>query len=151
MTTGIDLIKTQIRAAAGEPLDFTQRSVKPQGCAIECRINAEDPDEKFRPCAGVVTKFRPPGGPGVRVDAYIHDGCRVSPRYDSLIAKLIVHKPTRAEALICMQRCLGEFVIEPIKTTIPFLRKVLAHPNFEKSAIDTGFVERAFDQIQNAK
>ena len=151
MTTRIDLIKTQIRAAANEPLGFTQKAVKPQGHAIECRINAEDPDEKFRPCAGVVTKFRPPGGPGVRVDSHLHDGCRISPRYDSLIAKLIVHKQTRSEAIRCMQCCLSEFVIEPIKTTLPFLRKVVAHPSFQKGSIDTGFVERAFDRIQNSE
>lgn len=151
MTTGIDLIKTQIRAAAGDSLGFTQKAVKPRGHAIECRINAEDPDEMFRPCPGVVTKFRPPGGPGVRVDSYIHDGCRVSPKYDSLIAKVIVHKPTRSEAITCMQCCLGEFVIEPIKTTLPFLRKVLAQSSFQKGSIDTGFVERAFDEIQGGK
>ncbi len=145
-TTGIDLIKTQIMAAADEPLGFTQKTIKPRGHAIECRINAEDPDHGFRPCAGVVSKFRPPGGLGVRVDSFVHDGCRISPHYDSLIAKLIVHKPTRAEAIRCMQRCLDEFIIDPIKTTLPFLRKVLAHADFQSGSIDTGFVERAFSR-----
>ncbi len=144
MVTGLDLIKTQIAVASGEPLPFNQRAVQWRGHAIECRINAEDADHGFRPCAGVVTKFRPPGGPGVRVDTYGHDGCRVSPHYDSLLAKVIVHQPTRAEAIRCMQRCLAEFVIEPIKTTIPFLRKVLAHPDFATGNIDTSFVERHF-------
>ena len=144
MTTGLDLIKSQIRVAAGEKLDFDQKSVKPRGHAIECRVNAEDPEEKFRPCAGVITKFRPPGGLGVRVDTYGHDGCRVSPRYDSLLAKVIVHQPTRPEAIRCMQRCLDEFIIEPVKTTLPLLRRMMAHPDFVEATIDTGFVERTF-------
>lgn len=144
MTTDIDLIKAQIRVAAGEPLGFTQKSIVPRGHAIECRINAEDPDEKFRPCAGSIETFRAPGGYGVRVDTFAHDGSRVSRYYDSLLAKVIVHQPTRDEAIRCMQRCLAEFVIEPIKTTIPFLRKVLAHPDFLSGSIDTGFVERVF-------
>ena len=144
MVTGIDLIKTQIRAAAGEKLDFSQKSVHPHGHAIECRINAEDPDEKFRPCAGLIEKFRPPGGPGVRVDTHGYDGFRLSPQYDSLLAKVIVHQPTRPEALRCMQRCLNEFIIEPLKTTLPFLRKVTSHPDFIEATVDTGFVERVF-------
>jgi len=144
MTTGIDLIKAQIKVAAGEPLPFNQRNIDPRGHAIECRINAEDPTHDFRPCPGTVTKFRPPGGFGVRVDSVGHDGYRVSSRYDSLLAKLIVHQPTRAEAIRSMQRCLHEFVIEPISTTVPFLARVLAHPDFASGAIDTGFIERAF-------
>ncbi len=145
MTTGIDLIKAQIRVAAGEPLGFNQRSVKPQGHAIECRINAEDPDERFRPCAGVIEKFRPPGGFGVRVETHGYEGCRISPQYDSLIAKVIVRQQTRPEAISCMQRCLREFTIEPIKTTLPFLHKVMSHPDFVAGTVDTGFVERAFE------
>ncbi len=144
MVTGIDLIKAQIRVAAGERLEFDQRAIRPRGHAIECRINAEDPDEKFRPCAGIVEKFRPPGGLGVRVDSYGHDGCRVSPRYDSLLAKLIVHQATRPEAIRCMQRCLREFVIEPLKTTLPLLRRVIGHADFQEAQIDTGFIERTF-------
>jgi len=142
--TGLDLIKAQIRAAAGEPLEFSQKQVTFSGHAIECRINAEDPDEKFRPCAGEITKFRPPGGHGVRVDTYVHEGTRISPKYDSLLAKVIVHQPTRPEAIHCMQRCLDEFAIEPLKTTIPFLRRVMEHPNWLSGEIDTGFVERTF-------
>jgi len=144
MITGIDLIKSQIRVAANEPLEFNQRSIRPQGHAIECRINAEDPDANFRPCAGLIEKFRQPGGLGVRVETHAHDGYRVSPRYDSLLAKVIVHQPTRSEALTCMARCLDEFVIEPIKTTIPFLRQIMSHPDFEAGKIDTGFIERTF-------
>lgn len=144
LTTGIDLIKMQIKVAAGESLDFNQRAIKPKGHAIECRINAEDPDHGFRPCPGLITKFRPPGGFGVRVESHAHDGYRVSPLYDSLIAKVIVHQPTREEAIRCMGRCLHEFKIEPISTTIPFLAKILLHPEFINGSIDTGFVERTF-------
>ena len=143
MTTGIDLIKAQIRIADGEPLGFNQRNVKPQGHAIECRINAEDPEQQFRPCAGLIEKFRPPGGFGVRIETYAHEGARISPRYDSLIAKVIVHQQTRDEAIRTMQRCLAEFRIEPIKTTIPFLQRVMVHPDFISGKLDTGFVERA--------
>ncbi len=144
LTTGIDLIKMQIKVAAGESLDFNQRAIKPKGHAIECRINAEDPAHGFRPCPGLIAKFRPPGGFGVRVESHAHDGYRVSPLYDSLIAKVIVHQPTREEAIRCMGRCLHEFKIEPISTTIPFLAKILLHPEFINGSIDTGFVERTF-------
>lgn len=144
MVTGIDLIKAQIRIAAGEPLGFNQRNVKTQGHAIECRINAEDPDEQFRPCAGLIEKFRPPGGFGVRVETHVHAGARISPRYDSMIAKVIVRQHTREQAIQSMARCLQEFLIEPVKTTIPFLQRVMAHPEFRAGKIDTGFVERAF-------
>ncbi len=142
-TTGIDLIKAQIRSAAGEALAFNQRSIRPDGHVIECRINAEDPDQDFRPCAGLIERFRPPGGFGVRIDTHVHEGCMISPRYDSLIAKVIVRQPTRPEAIRAMQRCLDEFVIAPIKTTIPFLSRVMAHPDFAAGTVDTGFVERS--------
>lgn len=144
MITGTDLIKMQIMVAAGEKLPYAQKSIKLRGHVIECRINAEDPDEKFRPCAGKIETFQQPGGFGVRVDTYAHAGTRISPRYDSMIAKIIVHQPTRPEAIRCMQRCLREFNIQPIKTTIPFLRRVLAHPDFAAGNFDTGFVERTF-------
>ena len=142
MLTGIDLIKAQIQVAAGEPLAFNQRSVKERGHVIECRINAEDPYNNFRPHAGVIKKFRPPGGFGVRLDTHVYEGYRISPHYDSLIGKLLVHQPTRAEAIRCMQRCLSEFVIEPNKTTIPFHLRILEHSRFQAGEIDTGFVER---------
>jgi len=144
MVTGVDLIKMQIRVAAGEPLPFSQRHIINSGHAIECRINAEDAEHNFRPSAGNVTKFRPPGGFGVRVDTYGHDGCRVSPCYDSLLAKLIVHRSTRTEAIAAMRRCLAEFAVEPIRTTIPFFRKVFEHPDFISGNYDTGFIERTF-------
>lgn len=142
MITGIDLVQSQIRVAMGEPLGIAQKNITSEGHAIECRINAEDPAANFRPSAGTVELFRPPGGPGVRVDTFGHDGCRVSRHYDSLLAKLIVHRPTREQAIRSMQRCLREFRIEPTKTTIPFLERVMTHPDFISGDIDTGFVDR---------
>ena len=142
MVTGYDLLQLQIRVAAGESLPMKQRDIVQSGAAMECRINAEDPANGFRPCPGLVTDFRPPGGLGVRVDTYAHAGVRISPRYDSMIAKLIVHKPTRAEAIACMKRCLDEFVIEPIKTTIPIHKEIFGHSHFVRGEVDTGFIAR---------
>jgi len=142
--TGHDLIKWQLKIAAGERLDLSQRSIKHNGVAIECRINAEDPDRDFAPCPGTITRYIPPGGPGVRVDTHVHQGWTVSPSYDSMIAKVIVHQRTRADAIDTMKRALREFVIEPIKTTIPACLDILSHNLFVKNKIDTGFVERNF-------
>lgn len=147
MVTGVDLIKAQLRIAAGEALPFTQRDIKPTGAAIECRINAEDPENGFRPSAGAIEHYRPPGGFGVRVDSHAHDGYRISPRYDSMIAKLIVYQKTREEAIDTMQRCLGEFVITPNKTTIPLHQKIFAMEAFRKGEVDTGFIGRHLDGI----
>ena len=142
--TGIDLIKQQILIAAGEKLPFTQDQVNHTGCAIELRVNAEDPDNSFRPSPGKITKLRLPGGPGVRFDSHVYEGYTVSPYYDSMIGKLIVHKPTREEAIQCMRRCLREFVIEGIATTLPLARKMFSHADFVDFNIDTTFVERTF-------
>ncbi len=144
MVTGHDLIKLQLKIAAGEPIGMSQRSIKHTGVAIECRINAEDPERDFTPCPGTITRYIPPGGPGVRVDSHVHQGCTVSPNYDSMIAKVIVHQKTRPEAIATMKRALREFVIEPIKTTIPACLDILSHNLFVKNKIDTGFVERNF-------
>ncbi len=144
LITDRDLLQWQLRVAAGESLSMKQRDIVRRGVAIECRINAEDPANNFRPCPGRITDFRPPGGFGVRLDTHAHAGMNISPRYDSMIAKLIVHKPTRAEAIACMQRCLDEFVIEPIQTTIPILREIFIHPLFLKGDVDTGFIERTW-------
>jgi acetyl-CoA carboxylase biotin carboxylase subunit len=138
----VDLIKAQIEIAAGGGLPFTQRSIRPSGSAIEVRINAEDPDTGFRPCAGKIDHFRPPGGLGVRVDTHAHAGYRISPRYDSMIGKLIVHRSTRDEAIACLKRALSEFEIHPIKTTIPLYLQILDHPDFQSGKFDTGFVDR---------
>jgi len=144
LVTGHDLVQWQIRVAAGQTLPMKQRDIHHHGAAIECRINAEDPAKGFRPCPGRIEQFIMPGGLGVRVDTYVHAGMRISPRYDSLIAKLIVHKPTRTEAVACMQRCLAEFAIEPVKTTIPLHQEILRHPAVLKGEVDTGFIERTW-------
>ncbi len=140
--TGIDLIKEQIRIAAGERLSFTQEDVRWAGHAIECRINAEDPDSDFMPCPGQVTMYHAPGGPSVRVDSHLYAGYRVPPHYDSLLAKVITHGRNRQEAIRIMLRALDEMIVEPIKTTIPFHRKVLNDPAFVEGRYYTDFVER---------
>jgi acetyl-CoA carboxylase biotin carboxylase subunit len=129
MVTGIDLVREQIRIASGEPLGYRQRAITVRGHAIECRINAEDP-EHFVPSPGTVTAWLPPGGYGVRVDSHLMPGATVPPYYDSLIAKIIVHGHDRAEAIARMQRALSETVLEGVKTTIPYHQKLLADPAF---------------------
>jgi acetyl-CoA carboxylase, biotin carboxylase subunit len=139
--TGIDIVKEQIRVAAGLPLEMKQPQVKFFGHSIECRINAEDP-ERFIPCPGKITFLALPGGPGVRVDTAAYNGCVIPSHYDSLIAKLIVHGRNREEAIARMKRALEEFFVEGIKTTIPFHRKVLNDPDFIKGDFNTNFVEK---------
>jgi acetyl-CoA carboxylase biotin carboxylase subunit len=142
LITGIDLIKTQIHVAAGEPLPFTQADIVPRGAAIECRINAENPDRNFQPCPGLIKQMFVPGGPGVRWDSHAHAGYTVPPYYDSMIGKLIVHRATRAEAIACMRRALAELRVEGIKTTAPFHLQILGHAMFVEGMVDTKFVER---------
>jgi len=144
MVTGHDLIKWQLKIAAGETIKLSQRNIKHSGVAIECRINAEDPENNFAPSPGTITRYLPPGGPGVRVDTHVHQGYTISPNYDSLLCKLIVHRHTRADAIATMKRALDEFVIAPVKTTIPACRAILSHNLFVKNKIDTDFVERHF-------
>ncbi|NJD54829.1 MAG: acetyl-CoA carboxylase biotin carboxylase subunit [Nitrospirae bacterium] len=139
--TGIDIVKEQIRIAAGLPLEIKQPQIKIFGHAIECRINAEDP-ERFIPCPGKITFLALPGGPGVRVDTAAYNGCVIPSHYDSLIAKLVVHGRDRQEAISRMKRALDEFIVEGIKTTIPFHKKVLNDPDFIKGDFNTGFVEK---------
>jgi acetyl-CoA carboxylase, biotin carboxylase subunit len=140
--TGIDLIKQQIRIAAGEPLSFKQKDITQTGHAIECRINAEDPARNFTPSPGLIEEFRAPGGPGVRLDSHAYAGYRIPPNYDSMIGKLIVHRRTRAEAIAVMKRALSEFHISPIKTTIPLHLQIMDNQHFQNADVDTGFVER---------
>ena len=142
MVTGVDLIQQQIKVASGQPLPWKQRAIPCNGAAIEVRINAEDPDNDFRPSPGKITKLRVPGGHGVRWDSHIHEGYVVGPYYDSMIGKLIVHKPTRAEAIACMKRCLDEFVVDGIKTTIPLLKRILNHTAFVEGKMYTTFIEQ---------
>jgi acetyl-CoA carboxylase biotin carboxylase subunit len=138
---GIDLVKLQIRIAAGEHLPFRQEEVVLRGHAIECRVNAEDPEE-FLPSPGKITTLRLPGGPGIRVDTHAYAGYTIPPYYDSLVAKLIAHGQDRAEALSRMRRALQEFVVQGIRTTIPFHLRVMDHPDFVKGAVSTNFLER---------
>jgi acetyl-CoA carboxylase biotin carboxylase subunit len=145
MVTGIDLIKEQIRIAAGLPMAFRQQDVRLMGHSFECRINAECP-EKFTPCPGKVTRYRPPGGPGVRVDSAMDAESTVLPHYDSMIAKLITHGQNREEAMGRMRRALDEFVIEGIKTTIPLHKRIFNDGEFQKGRISTGFLERLLAQ-----
>jgi acetyl-CoA carboxylase biotin carboxylase subunit len=144
MVTDVDLVKWQLRIAAGEHLKLRQKDIKQQGVAIECRINAEDPADGFKPCPGQIERYVAPGGFGVRLDTHVHSGYKISPRYDSLIGKLIVHKKSRAEAIACMRRALQEYDLFPIKTTIPLCLEILSHPQYIKGQIDTGFVERTW-------
>ncbi|TNF52416.1 acetyl-CoA carboxylase biotin carboxylase subunit [bacterium] len=141
MITGIDIIKEQIQLATGEPLSFRQQDIKFSGHSMECRINAEDPD-KFTPCPGKITSFIPPGGPGVRVDTSGYSGWLVPAHYDSLIAKLITHGKDREEAIMRMRRALKEFIIEGIKTTIPFYQRILDEPDFLSGNFTTHFLEK---------
>lgn len=141
MVTGIDLIKEQIRLAAGLPLTIKQQDVTINGHSIECRINAEDP-EKFTPSPGVITKYSAPGGFGVRVDSAMESGATVVPHYDSMIAKLITHGRDRQEAIARMRRALDEFVIEGIKTTIPLHRRIFDDADFQKGHVSTAFLEQ---------
>jgi len=144
MVTNVDLIQEQIRVAAGEPLSVTQEEARLHGHAIECRINAEDPDRDFAPAAGTLETYVPPGGPWTRVDSHCYPGWTVSPFYDSLIAKLIVWAPDRERAIDRMERALSEFEIagRGVKTTIPFHSRIMAHPKFRSGDITTDFVEQ---------
>lgn len=144
MVTGVDLIRAQLTVAAGEPLPFQQESIKTNGVAIECRINAEDPERNFQPRPGTISRMLSPGGFGVRWDSHVHQGYTVPPFYDSMIGKLITHQPTRTDAIACMQHALGELRIEGIPTTAAFHGKVLAHSDFVEGWVDTTFVEREF-------
>jgi acetyl-CoA carboxylase, biotin carboxylase subunit len=142
MVTGIDLIQTQIRVAAGQPLPFKQEEIKIRGAAIECRINAEDPSKNFQPCPGLIKGLFVPGGFGVRFDSHAQAGYTVPPHYDSMIGKLIVHKETREEAIACMLRCLEELNVQGISTTAAFQMRVLREPAFVAGTVDTKWVER---------
>jgi acetyl-CoA carboxylase biotin carboxylase subunit len=141
MVTGVDLVKSQIRLAAGEHLDRVVGAVVARGHAIECRINAEDP-WSFTPSPGRITTFRVPGGPGIRVDTAAYADAVIPPYYDSLVAKLIAHGNDRAEAIVRMQQALDGFVVEGIKTTIPLQKRILADPDFVAGRFDTHFLER---------
>ena len=144
MVTGVDLIKEQLKIAAGEKLKFSQRDVAMHGWAIECRINAEDPKAGFKPSPGKITGYYAPGGPGIRVDSHVHAGYEIPPFYDSMIGKLIAHRNTREEAVASMKRALGEYVVEGVATTIPLHQAIFDHTQFIKGQVDTGFIDSYF-------
>jgi acetyl-CoA carboxylase biotin carboxylase subunit len=142
VTTGLDLVKEQIHVAAGEPLTFPSEIPQVRGHAIEFRVNAEDAFLNFAPCPGTITTFHPPGGPGVRLDTHLYSGYQVPPQYDSLLAKLIVSGKDRDETIVRARHALESFVIEGIKTTIPFLHEITQNDEFVAGGVDTGFVDR---------
>ena len=144
MVTGLDLIKLQIKVAAGEKLPITQDDVKVQGHSIECRINAENPEKRFRPSPGKLTTVHVPGGNGIRVDSHIYTDYVVPPNYDSMLLKLIVHGDTRQEAIEKMRSALGEIVIEGVDTNIDFDYSIINHEAFERGDTDTNFIETYF-------
>ncbi|MEJ2635795.1 MAG: acetyl-CoA carboxylase biotin carboxylase subunit [Calditrichia bacterium] len=146
MVYNVDLIKEQIRVANGEKLKFKQSNIKPLGHAIECRINAEDPSNNFIPSPGAVTSLYQPGGPGTRIDSHMYASYSIPPYYDSLIAKLIVHGRDRKEAISRLRRSLDEFVVEGIKTTIPFHQYVIETPEFQEGNFDTNFIEKIYNK-----
>jgi len=139
--SGVDIVKEQIKIASGERLSLQQRKLKFNGVAIECRINAENPADGFRSSPGRITQFIPPGGPGIRLDTHAYSGYEVPPYYDSLIAKLIAYGPDRASALNTMRRALQEFVVDGVKTTIPFYRDLLEHRSYASGNYDIRFVD----------
>ena len=147
MVTGLDLVREQLRIAAGLPLSVSQEEVVLRGHALECRINAEDPAQDFRPCPGTTQFLHFPGGPGVRVDSMLYNGYEVPPFYDSLVAKVIVHAPTRLEAIRRMRRVLEEMIIEGSPTTADFCHLILHHPDFVKGRYDTGFLAQHQEEL----
>lgn len=144
LVSGIDLIKEQIRVAAGEPLSVSQEDIQIKGHAIECRINAENPKKHFMPCPGRITNVHIPGGNGVRVDTHIYNGYKVPANYDSMLMKLIVYDKDRASAIAKMRSALGEVIIEGIETNIDFQYEILENEAFQKGDTDTGFIEKYF-------
>jgi len=140
LVTGIDLVKWQIRVAAGQPLGFSQQDIRPDGCAVECRINAENPALGFRPSSGRITLLHVPGGPGVRFDTAAYQGCTVPPFYDSLIGKLVAHAGTRDEAIRKMRAALGELVIEGVDHNGRLQMDILQSPAFLRGDYTTEFL-----------
>ncbi len=146
MITRVDLVKAQIRIAAGQVLPYKQEDIKIEGHAIECRINAENPSKNFMPCPGVIKSLHIPGGYGVRIDSAAYQGYKIPPTYDSMIGKLIVHGKDRDEAIRKMRRALGEFIIEGVDTNIDFQFKIINNGNFIKGKFDTSFISKEFNK-----
>lgn len=148
--TGVDLVKEQIKVAAGERLSYTQDDIHVNGHAIECRINAEDPLNDFVPTPGKIVGYRSPGGIGVRMDSGVYNGYTIPSIYDSMIAKLIVHGNNREEAIARMTRALNEFIVLGVKTTIPFHKALMQNENFKKANLDTSFIEENRPELISA-
>lgn len=148
--TGIDLVQMQLRIAQGEALPFTQEDIQVKGHAIECRINAENPELDFRPSPGTIEALHIPGGPGVRIDSAVYQGYTIPPYYDSMIAKLIVHAPTRPEAIMKMRWALAEFIVEGIDTNIDFQLRLLKNPAFESGDYDNSFLTAYLEQLKKS-
>ena len=146
MLSGIDIVREQILIAAGEPLSVEQKDIKLNGHVIECRINAEDPDNHFLPCPGKITGYAAPGGFGVRIDSHVYPDYQIPPYYDSLISKLICWAPTRQQAIRRTYRALKEYVITGVKTTLPFYMDLIENPVFLKGDFDTGFLEKYLEE-----
>jgi acetyl-CoA carboxylase biotin carboxylase subunit len=142
MITGVDIVQMSIRIAAGEPIPYRQKDIQIRGHAIECRINAEDPDRDFMPSAGLIERYRAPGGLGVRIDSHVLAGYRVPPNYDSMIGKLICWADTREQAIERTSRALHEFEVGPIKTTIPLHRRLMQNTDFRRGGVDIHYLER---------
>lgn len=142
MRTGIDLVKTQIKIAAGDELKLKQKEVEFKGHSIECRLNAENPSKKFMPCPGTIKGLHLPGGNGVRIDSAIYEGYTIPPNYDSMIAKIITLGVSRNEAISKMKRVLEELVVEGIQTNQDFLLEIIKNPNFIRGNFDTSFIEK---------
>ncbi len=149
MITGVDLIKEQIKIAYGEKLSFTQEDIKIQGHAIECRINAEDPEKNFMPCPGTVTNVHFPGGKGIRIDSALFNGYRIPPTYDSMIVKLIVHDKNREEAIKKMRSALGELIIQGVKTNLDYQFDIINNQDYIEGNVDTGFIEKFRPEAEN--
>lgn len=148
--TGVDLVQTQLLVAQGKPLPFTQKDIEVRGHAIECRINAENPDQDFRPSPGTIRSLHIPGGPGVRVDSAVYQGYTIPPYYDSMIAKLIVHAPTRHEAIMKMRWALAEFIVDGIDSNIDFQLRLIKNKDFETGSYDNSFLEKFLRDQKNS-
>jgi acetyl-CoA carboxylase biotin carboxylase subunit len=147
LVTGVDLVREQLRIASGLSLEVEQSQIQLNGHAIECRINAEDPQQDFRPCPGRVEFLHLPGGAGVRVDTCLYQGCELSPFYDSLAAKVLVHAPTRLDAIRKMRRCLEEFTLEGFPTNGELSYQILYHPTFVRGNCTTAFLDQELPQL----
>lgn len=149
--TGVDLVQTQLLVAQGKPLPFTQDDIEVRGHAIECRINAENPEQGFRPSPGKIRSLHIPGGPGIRVDSAVYQGYTIPPYYDSMIAKLIVHAPTRSQAIMKMRWALAEFIVDGIDSNIDFQLRLIKNKDFEAGTYDNTFLEKFLADSKNDK